>query len=226
MSIIPKWLRSLVVLLCGWLKAVISLFFIRVESIISLAGQDSTAAYFENARKILDFSLELTGIIATILGINYIRDIRQKQREATFSFLSKLRVRLDYLESILKTYKSEFLDSLSRTTDDEIKDKNPFSQQKMCDLEEWCENTLQFLRDEENQYPAAKGWSAHLCVLIDFLSVCKNISNKEYYYWDDGTNDEEKNAYYNYHVNNIREMTQMISDLQYKMENVLFPTHH
>ena len=211
MNIIPEWMTNH-----------FSTFLDFIRMVVVAAGQDATASYFENAKKALDFFLELSAVFVALFGISYIRDIKRKQKESTFSFLSKLGVRLEYLVAVLNQDEVVFIDALSQNPKGGTEDDS-LTQHKLCDLEGWCENTLHFLRDEENQYPAAKGWSSRIYDLVDFLSICKNISNKDYYYWNDEIKEEEKRLYYTRHKNNIKELSKMISSRQRNAENVFFP---
>lgn len=195
MNLLPGWLRELIIFL----------------------GSEDVASYFENLSKVLTFSLELAGVLIAITGYRYIRDIRQKQKDAIFSFLSQFRIMLEDIRNSFTSNKELIINALSHDEMIESDDR-----QSLDRLIERCSTTLVFLRSTDNQYPAGMGWSTCMAKFVALLSDFENVSNPKYYLWPDKTAEEVKERYVKEHLDNIKTMITMIDMLQREMENNIF----
>ena len=95
-----------------------------------------------------------------VWGYRYIRNLREKQREATFSYLMRLNVRLKYFYDTLVAYQDEIMERFrprSKRRGSSV-ENTIFVEDVINRLAENARETLEFLRNENNQLPAQRGW--------------------------------------------------------------------
>lgn len=164
-------------------------------------------------------------IVGGIVGLNYIRKMREKQIDATFSYLTRLNVRLKYFDCILDTYSEEIMDCfIPENSRREIgAERITLVSNTIRDFSKNAEETLKFIREENNQMPAKKGWVEKFNLFIEFLIDCEQLNQSTYCKWttiDDF--DEKKKNYYKKNVENIKNLLQMVNERQSNLENELF----
>lgn len=174
---------------------------------------------------IINSALNIVMIVGGILGLNYIIKLRKRQFDSTFSYLTKLNVRLKYFDMTLKIYKDEIMDRFLPS-----RDRREISAERTLLVKETIESfsknakeTLNFLKDEDDQMPAQEGWINCFNSFIEFLIDCEQISQDSYYKWT-ATNDIEniKETYYNNILNNINRLINMVNICQQKLEKDIF----
>ena len=174
---------------------------------------------------ILSFISSLLIIIAGVYGIKYINKIKEKNNNAIFGYYTRLKVRLHIIKTVLEEYKMPFLDRLIPQS--ERSDIEPSKQGTVnLAIENLIENakeTLNFLKNSEEQMPASITWSDNYCTLLEFLEDCVKITNNNYFKWNTDFSNNQ-NVYYNRHKENIDLMIESISKQQEKMQIELYKT--
>ncbi len=145
----------------------------------------------ENVSK---FSLEdlesligiITNLLITITGvcaIRYFHKLKEKSYNATFSYYSRLLVRLKKIESLLDNYRDQIIEKF--LPENERSEINPALKKTFDNaivaLTSASEETLDFLRKESDQMPASRDWPLHYASLLDFLELCTNLTNEKYF---------------------------------------------
>lgn len=185
------------------------------ETVISIADILATT----------DIIVNIIVIIGGILGFNYIRKLREKQVDSTFSYLMRLNVRLKYFYEVLDTYKEEIMDCfVPENCRREISaNRIHLVANVIKHLSESAQETLEFLMNENNQMPAQEGWTDHLNLFIEFLIDCEQLNQTVYFKWSDENNlDAQKEKYYTDNLKNIEELIEMVKGRQTKLENKIF----
>lgn len=190
-----------------------------VESVMSisdvLAGIDT----------LVNIIVNIIVIVGGVLGFNYIRKLREKQIDSTFSYLTRLGIRLKYFRELLVTYKDEIMDRfLPEDCRREISaDRIYIVSNAIKHLSENAKETLIFLRDADDQMPAQKGWINCFYSFIEFLIDCEQLEQATYFKWMNSVDLEEiKNRYYNNVLGNIDQLLTMLRDRQIELENEMF----
>ena len=164
-------------------------------------------------------------IIGGILGFNYIRKIKEKQIDATFSYLTRLNVRLKFFNDIFITYGEEIMDCFipENYRREIVPDRISLVSERIKDLAENAKETLKFIRDENNQMPAQKGWVDKFNTFVEFLIDCEQLDQSIYYKWSIMDEYEEKKSqYYEENSKNIQELLRMVHERQIKLEEEMF----
>lgn len=164
-------------------------------------------------------------IVGGILGFNYIWKLRDKQMDSTFSYLTRLNVRLKYFDETLRMYKSDIMDRFipvnarRETSGDRI----PLVEDTIKCLSENAKETLKFLKDENEQMPAQKGWVDHFNCFVEFLLDCERLKHSSYFKWNTSFDlEKEKSKYYEEHTKNISEILKMVEERRRELEGKLF----
>ena len=197
-------------------------------SITAESATETVGAISEVLKSIDTFVNIIVSIVVIaggILGFNYIRKLREKQVDSTFSYLTRLSIRLKYFRELLVTYKDEIMDRFSpEDCRREISaDRIGFVTDAIKYLSENAKETLKFLRDEDNQIPAQKGWINRFNLFVEFLIDCEQLDQVTYFKWIDRDNlEEKKNQYYDKILNNIDELLKMVYNRQIELESEIF----
>ena len=155
----------------------------------------------------------------------YIRKIKEKQIDATFSYLTRLNVRLKFFNDIFITYGEEIMDCFipENYRREIVPDRISLVSERIKDLAENAKETLKFIRDENNQMPAQKGWVDKFNTFVEFLIDCEQLDQSIYYKWSIMDEYEEKKSqYYEENSKNIQELLRMVHERQIKLEEEMF----
>ena len=92
---------------------------------------------------------------------------------------------------------------------------------EITQLAENAQETLAFLKEENDQMPAAADWTEKYNLFVEFLLDFKNLNMSSYYKWED-SEDSEYQLYYEKHLNNIERMINDIEKCQKDIEKTIF----
>lgn len=194
-----------------------------VESTVNSAT--SIKDVLSNVNTVTDIIVNIIVIAGGILGFKYVKKLREKQMDSIFSYQIRLNIRLKYFHEILVTYYADIMDCFFPEADRrEISaDRSSLVENTVKNLSEYARDTMKFLRDENNQMPAKKGWSGQLNLFVEFLIDCEQLDQSGYFKWLKDENGITKSEYYYKQVlNNINELMEMIEESQKKVEEEIF----
>lgn len=195
------------------------------ENVKSVTAADVTDASYriEHYSKWLELVNDTTNILVNIvvfvggiMGLNYINKLKERQKDATFNYLTKLNVRLKYFNTVVERYDNELQDRLlpqnkrRGVSSERVREINDVFKA----LSENATETLQFLKSETEQFPAQKGWSKKLNSFIDFLILCEKLTQESFF---DVTSISMK-----VYCSNIGELIEMVTRRQNEIEDELF----
>ena len=104
-----------------------------------------------------------------------------------------------------------------------VPDRISLVSERIKDLAENAKETLKFIRDENNQMPAQKGWVDKFNTFVEFLIDCEQLDQSIYYKWSIMDEYEEKKSqYYEENSKNIQELLRMVHERQIKLEEEMF----
>lgn len=164
-------------------------------------------------------------IVGGILGFKYVKKLREKQMDSIFSYQTRLNVRLRYFHEVLVTYRVDIIEYFFPEADrrETSADRIGLVRSTVKHLAEYARDTMKFLRDENNQMPAKKGWSKQLNAFIKFLIDCEQLDQPGYFKWLKDENGIIKSQQYYKNVSeNIDRLLQMIEDCQEEVEGEIF----
>ena len=204
---------------------------IRIYLLVATEAQNSVetvksgiawAEMLERVNIGVDILVSIVVAAGGIWGYRYIRNLREKQREATFSYLMRLNVRLKYFHDTLASYPDEIMERFlprnkrrGSSTDNTVLVEDMIKR-----LAKNAGETLEFLRNENNQMPAQRGWIEKFNRFVEFLLDFEQIGEEGYFKWvDDG---EWENSYYSEITKIIDELLKMALDRQVKLEKKMF----
>lgn len=185
----------------------------------------------EIAKNTSDIFANVMVSIGGVMGISYIWRAKEKQKEATFGYLTKLNVRLIEIRKILVDFKDEVMDRFIQAEymRELPGDRISLINDVIKSLSKEAKETLKFIKKEDSQFPAEKGWSERIKKLVNFLADCERIKHRSYYciFGENSEQvDREKEEYYIDALSNIDELIGMIEKRQEKLESKLFKWEH
>lgn len=172
-----------------------------------------------------DIIVNVVVIIGGIMGLNYVKKLREKQKESTFNYLTKLNVRLKYFEITVEEFAYDIKTRLvpKRLRRDTSAEKILTVTNMFTQLTKNAEETLKFLKNENDQMPATRGWVDCFNTFIEFLVDSAKLEQETYSKWDTCDNPEEEvDKYISDHLENIRELIRMVHQKQCDLEDELF----
>ena len=185
----------------------------------------SLADILEGTDIVVNIIVNIVVIIGGILGLNYIIKLKEKQMDSAFSYLTRLNVRIKYFERILNKHEDEIMNRfLIRNCRREASAANDTLVDNTIKLlVDNAQETLKFLRDENNQMPAQKGWTTNINLFINFLMDCEQLKNDSYFKWvDEEEFNENKEKYCKDIKDSMNSMLNMINNQQIYLENKMF----
>lgn len=112
----------------------------------------------------------LLSVVVIIIGLSYIKPLKEKQKMASFSFLSQFRIRLIKISSYLKESNNNLVylfDGEARSSWTEMVQPNPTT---ISDFKITVKETLEFTQNATEQMPAYFGWTNDYNELLVFLT--------------------------------------------------------
>lgn len=182
---------------------------------------------YENMANIESFSniiVNLIVICGGVIGILFCRQLRDKQMNATFSYLTQLQVRVNKLYNLYSSYGEQIMDRyvpISMRRQD-VNARTPFIEDIIKEFAENAAETLKFLRETGEQMPASREWPSYFKLLLDFLSDAEHLSNVNFNKWASDGDIMQKEEYYNKHIENLNNIIQAIDKRQEYLTNRIF----
>ena len=120
----------------------------------------------------------LTGVIA-ILGLGYLKPLKEKTVTATFNFWSQLRTRLKRISQWLKSNDGLLDNMYSDEAKDSWESHLTPAKDKIVAFKNLVEDTIKYAENANDQMPAYIGWSDDYNKLLETLSdmLIYDISN-------------------------------------------------
>lgn len=172
-----------------------------------------------------DIIVNFIVIIGGVLGLSYIKRMREKQSDATFSYLMRLNIRLKYFKIIFEKYRDNIMGRFYPETyrrEPSVERMN-LVEETIQDLSQQAKETLDFLRNEDNQLPAKKGWVENINQFIELLIICEQLKNREYFMWTENEDiEKEKDGHYKEIMKIINTLLNMVNERQKELENKIF----
>lgn len=124
----------------------------------------------------------LTGVVA-IIGLRYIKPLKDKTLGATFTFWSQLKIRLIRIKVRIEADKGILKNIYAKDNRDIVEELSP-DINRVKDLKKDIEDTIDFIRQTPDQMPAYQGWSKDYFKLLFMLEECVvyDICNNEKYF--------------------------------------------
>ncbi len=180
----------------------------------------------DNVESFSNIITNIIVIIGGVFGILYLQKLREKQIDATFSYLARLKIRLQYILDIMIKYKLQILDRFIISNKRRNSIANVATSSFVLEqLALRSKETIQFLMDSDDQVPASENWLEYCDILLEFLEDCEKLLEKDYYKWvPDKDTDTEKlqEEYYEKHKTNIELMLNSIRNNQKEIQEKLF----
>lgn len=208
----------------GCEKTMMCEYFCQLDDINKIA--EGFSNQFDVWDKILSHSESFLNIIVDLLvailgvvGIRYLFKLREKSINSTFSYFSRLKVRLHLMNSILEEYKDVFLNRFvpEAQRHDLGLENAKASSAAIDNLISTANETVEFLKNEEDQFPASLEWIQYYKDLLDFLYDCSKLNDETYFKWKTDCK-EKQELYYKLHKTNLEKMLNDISKRQEKLQ--------
>lgn len=161
-------------------------------------------------------------VIVGISGIFYCKKLKEKQMNATFSYLAQLQVRVKSLYDLFDIYQDNIMERLylPRERKEDLTDLTPFIEDLIEQFSSLADETISFLRQTDEQMPACREWPELYSRLIVFLNDMRQISNKNYHKWYKPSGETEQ--YKKIHVNNMKLILDAIEERQKEITKKIF----
>ena len=143
----------------------------------------STASALDIVEQCVSMGVSIfTGVIA-IIGLGYIKPLKDKTRAATFTFWSQLSVRLTVIRKWIEQDNGLLDNMYSGNAKIEWSVLAP-STERITQFKEIVQSTLDYIKETSDQMPAYKGWSKDYAEIINYLSdmVIYDIANNSEYF--------------------------------------------
>ena len=135
-------------------------------------SQRNWSSIFENIDQILNPISSLFSLVVIVIGLSWIKPLKEKQCAASFTFWSQLHVRLVRIEQYLLSYENElcFLYMYSPTATSSITSTLSPDPENYIPLFDVAEETLKFLKKANDQMPPYAGWTSDYNQLLNYLT--------------------------------------------------------
>lgn len=172
-----------------------------------------------------DIVVNVVVIIGGILGLSYIKRMRDKQSDATFSYLMRLNIRLKYFKIFFEKYRDDIMGRFypENYRREPSVDRMNLVEETIQNLSQQAEETLDFLRNEDNQLPAKSGWVDNINQFVELLINCEQLKNKEYFIWTENKDvEKEREEHYEEIMKIINTLLNMVNARQKELEDKIF----
>lgn len=106
--------------------------------------------------------------VVSIIGIMYIKPLKDKTMTATFTFWSQLKVRLTEIRVRLEADEGILWNIYEQKSQEKLSPTMP----RVQELKKEIQNTLDYIKNTPDQMPAYQGWSGDYTRLISLLEDC------------------------------------------------------
>ncbi len=161
----------------------------------------------------------LTGVVA-ILGLGYLKPLKDKTKAATFTFWSQISVRIMVIRKWIEANNGVLDNMYSPAAKKEWTMLSP-DEEQINQFKEIVQNTLDYIKNANDQMPAYHGWSEDYAKLIDYLGdmLIYDIANSnDYFKFNVSTTDEDRKKYCSEICKTIDKICSEIKKRQKKIE--------
>ena len=199
-----------------WMLTNIEYFEEIIHKIDNLTEITKMLNYLDGIETISSIIVNIIVALGGVLGLLYYRKLREKQKNAVFSYLTQLKVRSETLYALYITYEQQimecFIPETKRRRD--LDSTSSFIDKIIDEFSQCAAETLEFLKNSNEQMPASKEWSEEYDILIEFLLDAKHLSMGTYYKWISDDDKEQRKTYAARHKNNLKKILEDITEKQ------------
>lgn len=180
---------------------------------------------------VLDSLSTITGIllsiitgVSMILGMRYLKSLKEKKLSASFSFWSQMKLKIIRLRNYM-LWNKEIINNFYNTKSRLGWEEKEVAMEQLQEFKKLAIEILEYLDKTPDQMPAYKGWSKDMIDFVDFLSklvqydICKS---DEMFFSDNIVKKEERDAYYADVCKIMESLIEGIQAGQAELENELF----
>lgn len=196
-----------------------------LNKINSLTGMISVNNFWSDVETFSSIMVNIIVILGGILGLLYCKKLKEKQMNATFSYLTQLKVRLQILQTMYATHENEIMERFIPETKrrEDACAKSSFINDIVDEFSRNALETLKFLQESQEQMPASKDWVDKYEILIEFLLDAEHLSMHTFYKWIEDDEKQERDSYLQKHKKNLNELLSDIKTEQQKNIKIMFP---
>lgn len=157
-------------------------YFIKVMNNINQAGENVNV--LENIGQFFTVANSLLAVVVIIIGLNWLKPLKEKQKAASFTFWSQIYIRLVKISSYIKSNPNCLFYWYSSTARAEWHGILAPALNEFLPLKTMVEETLSFLQKAEDQMPAYYGWTNDYSNLLNNFTdiivydICLNTKFK------------------------------------------------
>ena len=127
------------------------------------------SSLLETLNNLADFVVAIIGGFCALYGISYLKTLRQKKVEATYSFEIQLYVRITELKESLDINERLLANLFSTTIRKEWGDSRAAPENQLIRFYSNCDETLKFIKSASDQMPVYANWMKDYAKLMRFL---------------------------------------------------------
>lgn len=173
----------------------------------------------ETTSSVIDIFTGIVLIVGGFWGVAFLKSLKEKSINAIFGYYTMLKVRINFFIKTFNSYKNEILDRL--IPEDEREDieesRSLFIEEIIAKCSKNATETIEFLKNADNQMPIDTEWMDKYGTFLDFLIDMENIQDSMFYKYefdDEAEYETTKNNYYNINYNNMNQMLKEIDNKQ------------
>lgn len=180
---------------------------------------------YESLETVGSIFLSIVTGVSIIIGMRYIKSLREKKLAASFSFWSQIKLKIIRLQNYL-LWNKEIINNFYNTESRLRWEEKEVSMDQLNDFKKLVIDVLEYLDKTPDQMPAYIGWSEDMMVLMDFLTkviqydICNNTNM---FFSNEIVDKKERDVYYSNVCNAIQSLISGIQNGQFELEKKLFP---
>lgn len=197
----------------------------KIDNITEIIEPSTFWGTFET---ISNICVNVVVVVGGVLGLLYYSKLREKQANAVFSYLTQLQVRIKILYVLYTTYKNQIMERFIPETKrrSEPDSTSSFIDKVITEFAQYASETLDFLKESQEQMPASEDWSNKYEILIEFLLDAEHLSIKTFYKWINDDAGKQREDYVTTHTKNLEKILHDIKTEQGKNIKKMFHSHN
>ena len=188
------------------------------DIIIIEAPGNNSIDYLELIEKILGILSTFVVLVGGILGISYIHKLKENNLNATFGYCSRLKVYIRQIQEYFNLLEDDFHERMLPQEQRKLVEAthNDSTTALMTVLVHTSRATLEFLKNDDCQFPGSLDWNKKINTLLEFLIDCDKIDNQESYVWYE----RDAEQYAKYRKTHTENFNSLIDSIDTKIEEV------
>lgn len=188
------------------------------DIIITESPEINSIDYLDLLEKILGILSTFIVLVGGILGINYIHKLKENNLKAIFGYCSKLKVYVRQLKEYFELLGEDFHERmLPQGLRKEVESThNDSTIALMTIMVNTSRATLDFLKNDDCQFPGSLDWNKKINILLEFLLNCDKIDKQESYIW----HERDENQYVEYRKKHMENFQDLIDSIDASIEDV------